>query len=135
MENPNQSPSRRNFLRTAAGAACVASSGSLVTRMAAQSPESRVDILLNERSAGGIVRHSLRKREQFRRHLGKLIHSDAALHEEVFDDRDRRKSVWPARIERQMRDEFRDLSWSEPTLECLVEIVWHRDRLISCGQG
>src|SRR5438874_7482355 len=48
MENPNQSPSRRNFLRTAAGAACVASSGSLVTRMAAQSPESRVDILLNE---------------------------------------------------------------------------------------
>ena len=36
-------------MRTAAaGAACLASSGPLVTRMAAQSPESRVDILLNE---------------------------------------------------------------------------------------
>ena len=48
MENPNQSPSRRSFLRAAAGAACLASSASLVTRMAAQSPESHVDILLNE---------------------------------------------------------------------------------------
>ncbi|MCX6627215.1 MAG: alpha-L-arabinofuranosidase [Candidatus Solibacter sp.] len=48
MENPNQTASRRRFLRaTAAGAAWLASP-SLVTRMAAQSPESRVDILLNE---------------------------------------------------------------------------------------
>src|ERR1039457_2881104 len=49
MQNANQSASRRRFLRTAAaGAACLASPGSLVTRMAAQSPESRVDVLLNE---------------------------------------------------------------------------------------
>src|SRR5258708_39740567 len=49
MENPNPSASRRRFLRTAAaGAACLASSDQLVTRLAAQSPESRVDILLNE---------------------------------------------------------------------------------------
>ena len=48
MENPNQTGSRRRFLRAAAGSAWLASSGPLVTRMAAQSPESRVDILLNE---------------------------------------------------------------------------------------
>ena len=48
MENPNQTGSRRRFLRAAAGSAWLASSSSLVTRMAAQSPESRVDILLNE---------------------------------------------------------------------------------------
>jgi alpha-N-arabinofuranosidase len=48
MENPNQSPSRRSFLRAAAGAACLASSAPLVTRMAAQSPEAHVDILLDE---------------------------------------------------------------------------------------
>src|SRR5450756_2489273 len=62
MENSNQvgqafslpglflrATSRRRFLRTAAaGAAWLASSGSLVTRMAAQSPESHIDILLNE---------------------------------------------------------------------------------------
>src|ERR1019366_3081905 len=40
---------RRPFLPPpAAGAAWLASSGSLVTRMAAQSPESHIDILLNE---------------------------------------------------------------------------------------
>ena len=49
MKNPNPSASRRSFLRTAAaGAACLATNGPLVTRMSAQSPESRVDILLNE---------------------------------------------------------------------------------------
>jgi alpha-N-arabinofuranosidase len=48
MENGNMSASRRRFLRTAAaGAACLVSPGSLM-RMSAQSPESHVDILLNE---------------------------------------------------------------------------------------
>ena len=36
MENPNQTGSRRRFLRAAAGSAWLASSGPLVTRMAAQ---------------------------------------------------------------------------------------------------
>jgi alpha-N-arabinofuranosidase len=49
MGTPNQTASRRRFLRaTAAGTAWLAWSGPLATRMAAQSPESRVDILLNE---------------------------------------------------------------------------------------
>lgn len=48
MKNPNQTASRRRFLRTTAAGAAWLASPSLVTRMAAQSPESRVDILLNE---------------------------------------------------------------------------------------
>src|ERR1035437_9339010 len=49
MDRSKPIPNRRRFLGTAAaGAAGLLSSGSLVTRMAAQSPESRVDILLNE---------------------------------------------------------------------------------------
>src|SRR5665811_353257 len=49
MDRSNHLPNRRRFLGTAAAsAAWLASSGSVVTRMAAQSPESRVDILLNE---------------------------------------------------------------------------------------
>ena len=50
-QHSNQSSNRRRFLETAAagaGAAWLLSSGSLVTRMAAQSPESRVDVLLDE---------------------------------------------------------------------------------------
>src|ERR1017187_9335313 len=47
MKNSNETTNRRRFLGTAAtGAAWLLSP--LVTRMAAQSPESRVDILLNE---------------------------------------------------------------------------------------
>ena len=49
MENSHQPLNRRRFLGTAAAAAaCIASPVALVTRMAAQSPESRVDILLDE---------------------------------------------------------------------------------------
>ena len=49
MTNTNLTASRRRFLRAAAaGTAWLASSGPLGMRMAAQSPESRVDILLNE---------------------------------------------------------------------------------------
>src|SRR5664280_3734116 len=49
MGTPNQTASRRRFLRaTAAGTAWLAWSGPLATRMAAQSPESRIDVLLNE---------------------------------------------------------------------------------------
>jgi alpha-N-arabinofuranosidase len=49
MKNSNQTTNRRRFLGTAAtGAAWLLSPAALVTRMAAQSPESRVDILLNE---------------------------------------------------------------------------------------
>jgi alpha-N-arabinofuranosidase len=48
MKNPNQTTNRRRFLGTAATGAAWLLSPSMVTRMAAQSPESRVDILLNE---------------------------------------------------------------------------------------
>src|SRR5260370_17489628 len=49
METPNPPASRRSLLGpSAAGAACLASSSPVVTCMAARSPESRVDILLNE---------------------------------------------------------------------------------------
>ena len=59
MPNPNQTASRRGFLRTTATATAWAASSSLITsllltRMAAQSPESRVDILLDE-SVGTIA--------------------------------------------------------------------------------
>jgi hypothetical protein len=48
MKNSNPTTNRRRFLETAATGAAWLLSPSLVTRMAAQSPESRVDILLNE---------------------------------------------------------------------------------------
>jgi alpha-N-arabinofuranosidase len=48
MNNSNQPTNRRRFLGTAATGAAWLLSPSLVTRMTAQSPESRVDILLNE---------------------------------------------------------------------------------------
>jgi alpha-N-arabinofuranosidase len=48
MKNSNPTTNRRRFLGTAATGAAWLLSPSLVTRMAAQSPESRVDILLNE---------------------------------------------------------------------------------------
>ena len=48
MKHSNQTTNRRRFLGTAATGAAWLLSPSLVTRMAAQSPESRVDILLNE---------------------------------------------------------------------------------------
>ena len=48
MKNSNPTANRRRFLGTAATGAAWLLSPSLVTRMAAQSPESRVDILLNE---------------------------------------------------------------------------------------
>jgi len=48
MKNSNPTTNRRRFLGTAATGAAWFLSPSLVTRMAAQSPESRVDILLNE---------------------------------------------------------------------------------------
>ena len=48
MEDSIHAPNRRRFLGTAAAGAAWLVSPSLVTRMAAQSPESRVDILLNE---------------------------------------------------------------------------------------
>ena len=48
MKHSNQTTNRRRFLGTAATGAAWLLSPSLVTRMAAQPPESRVDILLNE---------------------------------------------------------------------------------------
>jgi alpha-N-arabinofuranosidase len=48
MKISNQTTNRRRFLGSAATGAAWLLSPSLVTRMAAQSPESRVDILLNE---------------------------------------------------------------------------------------
>ena len=48
MKHSNPTTNRRRFLGTAATGAAWLLSPPLVTRMAAQSPESRVDILLNE---------------------------------------------------------------------------------------
>jgi alpha-L-arabinofuranosidase len=48
MKNSNPTTNRRRFLETAATGAAWLLSPSLVTRMAAQSPQSHVDILLNE---------------------------------------------------------------------------------------
>src|ERR1035438_6349033 len=48
MKTSNQTTNRRRFLGTAATGAAWLLSPSLVPRMAAQSPESRIDILLNE---------------------------------------------------------------------------------------
>src|ERR1035438_9561607 len=50
MQSPKYGTNRRGFLgaAAAAGTAWLASPGALMTRLSAQSPESRIDVLLNE---------------------------------------------------------------------------------------
>src|ERR1035438_9379669 len=71
MKDSKQIIDRRRFLGTAAtGAAWLLSPASLVTRMAAQSPESRVDILLNE-TVGAIAPEIY---GHFVEHLGGVVY-------------------------------------------------------------
>src|SRR6266851_2916166 len=79
---------------------------------------------------GGLV-----ERKKLRRSSGELIGPNSAPSKDVFRDRGRRYGVRPARVEREMRDDFGNLARRDAVIECKIDVVRHLDRLIACDQG
>jgi len=92
----------------------------------------RTDILLN--TSRTLRLGSLIQRKKLTRCWWKLIRCDSTFNENAFRDCDCRHGIRPAGIEREMRDDVRNLTWLDAVIEGKVEVVWHLDRLISSDQ-
>jgi hypothetical protein len=57
------------------------------------------------------------KGKEFVRSRGELIGADAALDEDVFRKRHRRQGIRPAAVEREVRDDLRDLAGLDAVVE------------------
>jgi hypothetical protein len=102
-----------------------------VTGVLHKSRSQRTDILLNPGRA--LLFGSLINGQKLTR--GRLIGSDSTLAESIFRDRNCRRGIRPAGVEREMRNDLRDLAWLDAIIERQVEMIWHLNRLITRDQG
>jgi hypothetical protein len=102
-----------------------------VTGVLHKSRSHRTDILLN---TGRALRlGSLIDGQKLTR--GRLIGSDSTLGKDIFRDRNCRRGIRPAGVEREMRNDLRKFAWLDAIIERQVEMVGHLDRLITRDQG